>query len=310
MLAEAYTSSGTDGNSSSEETGSSTVRLYRGRHPSLMQRKKRGNLSKEAIQVLRRWLYEHRYNAYPSDAEKMWLASEAGLTVLPVCNWFINARRRILPDLIRKDGNDPQKYTITRRGNKLKPSSSMSISSPLSSPSSMIGMSQDHCWPEDDSVLMNEQIVHQIGEGRESVENRLLESITIYKGVDQDGDSSDDDNDNYSEKPVFKKQRYESGESGVYSSTDSHSSSSDRLVIPGFCNQRLASPTSSLCSESFTSDASTNDQPLDMRVNQFNTTTATSCASSQLGGATKLQSHREQFHSLYLLVDTALGVNS
>ena len=64
--------------------------------------------------VLREWLFQHRYNAYPTRAETLILAMKTELTTKQVRNWFINARRRILPEILRREGREPERFIRTR----------------------------------------------------------------------------------------------------------------------------------------------------------------------------------------------------
>ena len=83
------------------------------------QKRRRGNLPKTVTDTLRVWFTEHIAHPYPTEEEKQILMSQTGLTIsqvrqwrtervevtadkLQISNWFINARRRSLPQMTKQ----------------------------------------------------------------------------------------------------------------------------------------------------------------------------------------------------------------
>ncbi|CAI9726559.1 transcriptional regulator GZF3-like [Octopus vulgaris] len=79
------------------------------------KRRRRGNLPKEAVRVMTDWLKSNRYNAYPSEDDKLKMATSLNIKHKQVSNWFINARRRKLTQILHKEGKDSKDYRITRK---------------------------------------------------------------------------------------------------------------------------------------------------------------------------------------------------
>lgn len=66
------------------------------------KRKKREKTSPFSQKILKQWLFTHSYHPYPNDEEKTELCYQTNLTLQQLNNWFINARRRILPSFIHQ----------------------------------------------------------------------------------------------------------------------------------------------------------------------------------------------------------------
>lgn len=66
------------------------------------ERLKRSNYPKAVSAFLKSWLSSHVENPYPNEQEKNYLSLKTGLGHSQINNWFINARRRLLPHLKKK----------------------------------------------------------------------------------------------------------------------------------------------------------------------------------------------------------------
>lgn len=90
----------TTSDSSSSSCTSSIIATSPVPSANMITRKRRGNLPKSVTAVLKQWLVDHCRNPYPTETEKTGLKDKTGLTLNQISNWFINARRRLLPQIL------------------------------------------------------------------------------------------------------------------------------------------------------------------------------------------------------------------
>lgn len=104
-----------DGADSDDNAGGSALG---GGHKRRKKGTRRGTLNPEAKNVLKAWMFspEHFAHPYPSEEEKEELASEAGIEVKQLSNWFTNARKRLWQPVLRQSGVEVKNFLSTGRG--------------------------------------------------------------------------------------------------------------------------------------------------------------------------------------------------
>lgn len=65
---------------------------------------RRANYPYKVTQILKKWLEENVNHPYPTEFQKIIFCDKTGLEVSQINNWFINARRRILPLMKNSNG--------------------------------------------------------------------------------------------------------------------------------------------------------------------------------------------------------------
>ncbi|KAF2279656.1 uncharacterized protein EI97DRAFT_412879 [Westerdykella ornata] len=85
----------------------------------LQTSRKRGNLPKDATEMLKKWLEENKDTPYPTEDQKKIFERETGLTLQQISNWFINARRRHLgrSGILGKNNGNSAGNPATASGN-------------------------------------------------------------------------------------------------------------------------------------------------------------------------------------------------
>ncbi|XP_063309406.1 homeobox protein TGIF1-like [Pelobates fuscus] len=83
-----------------------------------VDRRKSRSLPRPAVHILRKWLSDNCLYPYPNEEEKAVLMKSTGLTNTQICNWLINARRRILDKILLKKGLRPSLSGLTQKENK------------------------------------------------------------------------------------------------------------------------------------------------------------------------------------------------
>lgn len=64
--------------------------------------KRKSNFDQKQLYILKTWIEKHVNHPYPSISEKEHLIRDSGLTIHQLNNWFINARRRLVPRIMKK----------------------------------------------------------------------------------------------------------------------------------------------------------------------------------------------------------------